>query len=404
VSTPEPAALPYGVPASAGPAPASVSSLESSPVPRSLVAIWKFGFAILCCQNFLLSFLLLGWSYRFMQRTALMAWWKKNGSGSTFGEFAAADEDTRPHVYWPNWFLDQNFRTAFKARTWRALLGSLWLNIRTGVTGAFNTFVLTLPGCLLMLFGWYDGWNNSFNKGYEQFGVGPGVSWIGILMFATAMLYVPMAQARQAVSGEWRAFYQWRMIWRLVRLRWLSCLGISAIYLLLWAPIMILRATPTFWPQIRKLNTDQLAALSHAEAIKHLNAYYLWCALLVIPAFLFLRWLAARNYAAGITNAIKCGSIGAYALSDFERGALGRLNLLEVTLPPERHVLLRLAARLWRFTMRSAAVAAMLLVWILFLFELYVSQFFNHIPGMGWLNHCLVQLPWFHYVPAHLTK
>ncbi len=167
---------------------------------------------------------------------------------------------------------------------------------------------------------------------------------------------------------------------------------------------MILRATPTFWPQIRKLDTEQIQAMSNAEAIKHLNTYYFWCALLVVPAFLFVRWLAARNYAAGVMTAIKRGLIGAYSLSDFERAALGRLNLLEVTLPPERHALLRLAARVWRFAMRSAAVVAMLLVWILFVFELYISQFFNYIPGAGWLNQCLVQLPWFHYIPAHLTK
>src|SRR2546429_8683233 len=87
---------------------------------------------------------------------------------------------------------------------------------------------------------WYDGWNNSFNKGYEQFSVGPGVSVLGILLFITAMLYVPMAQARQAVTGNWRCFYQFRLIRTLVRRRWFACFGLAALYALCSLPILVL--------------------------------------------------------------------------------------------------------------------------------------------------------------------
>jgi hypothetical protein len=392
------------------PAPPEITPQLAKPglfarVWKDLIACWKFLIGVFCAQGLLLSILLVGWTYRFMQRTALKLWWVRSasiGKGATFEEFVARESETRVHLHWPNWILAQNFREAFRATRWRALAQSLWQNLRIGIAGAFNTLVLTLPGCILMLFGWYDGWNNSFNKGYEQAAVGPVVSLVGIFMFAIAMLYVPMAQARQAITGEWRSFYQWRLVWRLVRLRWLWCVGLSVCYLLLWAPIMILRAVPTFWPQIAKLGHEQVEALSHTEAIQNLNQYFFWCGFFIVAAFLFLRWLAARNYALGICTAVKNGLIGAYALSDFERLALGRLALLEVTLPPQRHVLLRLTARLWRFAARTAAIALMLLVWVLFVFELYISQFFHYIPGMGWLNHCLVQLPWFHYIPAHL--
>ena len=125
---------------------------------------------------------------------------------------------------------------------------------------------------------------------------------------------------------------------------------------------------------------------------------------MVAPAYVFLRWLAARNYATGIRAAIKQGTIGAYTLGDYERLILGRLQLLDVSLPPQRHMLLRITVRLWRFAMRSAAIMVMLLVWVVFVVELYISQFFHYIPGTGWLNQCLVQLPWFHYIPGHLTK
>jgi hypothetical protein len=261
--------------------------------------------------------------------------------------------------------------------------------------------VLTLPGCALMLFGWYDGWNNSFNKGYEQFAVGPATSWFGIFIFAAAMLYVPMAQARQAITGEWRSFYQWRLVWRLVRLRWLPSLGIAAVYALVSFPILVLRAgAPYLQGKATKMTAEQLMALPHDQVVQSLNRYYFWCALLILPAFVFVRWLAARNYAAGTAIAIKTGLIAAFGLSDFERGALARLNMLEPAPALPRHILLRLAARTWRFGLRTAAMTAVFLVWLIYVFELYVCQFFHYIPGVGWLNHCLVQLPWFHFIPG----
>lgn len=364
---------------------------------KGLIFVWKFAIGIVCVQSLVFSVFLVGWTYRFMQRVALKAWWKRSDSPTPLDEFLASHD----HLSWPNWIVDQNFRETFRTHRLKALFHSLWLNFRVGVAGAFNTFILTLPGCALMLFGWYDGWNNSFNKGYEQFSVGPATSWFGIMLFAVAMLYVPMAQARQAISGEWRAFYQWRLVWRLVRLRWLQSLGIAAVYALVSFPIFILRAgAPYLAGKATKMSAEELMALPHAQVVQSLNQYFLWCALLILPAYLLVRWLAARNYAAGTAIAIKKGIIAAFGLSDFERGALARLNMLEPAPAPPRHILLRVAARVWRFGLRSAAVFAIFLVWVIYVFELYVCQFFHYIPGVGWLNHCLVQLPWFHFIPG----
>jgi hypothetical protein len=364
---------------------------------RAVVAPWKFLIGMLCCQSFLFSFLLVGWTYRFMQRVALKSWWKRSRFAIPLDDFLASYE----HLSWPNWIVHQNFRENFRARPLYALFYSLWLNFRLGVAGAFNTFVLTLPGCALMLFGWYDGWNNSFNKGYEQFSVGPATSWFGIFLFAAAMLYVPMAQARQAITGEWRSFYQWRLVWRLVRLRWLQSVGIAAVYALVSFPILFLRAgAPYLQGKATKMSAAELMALPHEQIVQSLNQYFFWCALLILPAFVFVRWLAARNYAAGVAVAIKKGLIAAFGLSDFERGALARLNMLDPAPATPRHLLLRMAARIWRFGLRSAAVTAIFLVWIIYVIELYICQFFHYIPGVGWLNHCLVQLPWFHFIPG----
>lgn len=379
------------------PVPPVSTPARSSRLWRGLVFIWKFAIGIICCQSLIFSIFLVGWTYRFMQRVALKVWWKRSGAETPLLDFLASND----HLSWPNWIVHQDFRETFRANKFKALFHSLWMNFRLGVAGAFNTFVLTLPGCALMLFGWYDGWNNSFNKGYEQFSVGPATSWFGILIFAVAMLYVPMAQARQAITGEWRSFYQWGLVWRLVRLRWLQSLGIAAVYALVSFPILILRAgAPYIQGKANKMTAEQLMALPHDQVVQSLNLYYLWCALLILPAFVLVRWLAARNYAAGTAIAIKRGLIAAFGLSDFERGALARLNMLEPAPAPPRHILLRMAGRVWRFGLRSAAITAIFLVWVIYIFELYVCQFFHYIPGVGWLNHCLVQLPWFHFIPG----
>jgi hypothetical protein len=42
------------------------------------------------------------------------------------------------------------------------------------------------------------------------------ISWIGILLFLLVMLYLPMALTRQAVTGEWRSFYQFGTVWTII--------------------------------------------------------------------------------------------------------------------------------------------------------------------------------------------
>jgi len=284
--------------------------------------------------------------------------------------------------------------------TLKALFTSLWINVRLGVQGAFNTGVLTLPACVLMLFGWYDGWNNSFNKGYEQFLVGPGISWLGIMAFITAMLYTPMAQARQAVTGNWRSFYQFRLIWTLVRRRWLACFGLALFYALCSVPLLILGSIVMFLPNIN----PKLADLTPARTIQVLNSYFFWSALFVFPAFVALRLVAARIYGTALLKAVQTGVVHQSALAENERQALHRLELLQVEPPRLRHPVLRIVT--WAGTRAGRITFGFLtgLIWFGFIVELYIVQFFNYRGAQVWLNQPLVHLPWFHHMPAALKN
>jgi hypothetical protein len=377
---------------------------------RILFAPVKFFWGMIFCQSVLGALAVLGWTYRLMQRSVLKQWWKLSAAptkAARFEEFVAGHPGTGGHVHWPNWFLAQNLRATVRlgwrrntGLLFRALFASLWLNVRLGVQGIFNTWVFTLPACVLMLFGWYDGWNNSFNKGYEQFWIGPAVSWIGILSFIVAMLYVPMAQARQAVTGDWRSFYQFRLVWTLVRRRWLACFGLAAFYALCSVPLMILVAVVTSLPNINA----KLADLTPEQAIGFLNRYYFWSALFVFPAFVALRLVAARIYGTALLKAVQTGAIAQDALAETEWQALQRLDLLQVDPPRIRHPVLRVAA--WAGTRAGRITFGFLtgLVWFIFLGQLYIAQFFNYRGATVWLNQTLVQLPWFHHVPAGLKN
>lgn len=369
------------------------------------VFAWKYVAGMACCQFFLGSILIVGWTYRLMQRVVYKRWWQRSdlrSNGVTFQQFLADDPATQAHRHWPNWVVEQNFFEAVRRRPLKALVHSLWLNFRVGIQGILNTWVLTIPGCALMLFSWYDGWNNSFNKGYEQAAVGPLTGLSGLFLFILAMLYVPMGQARQAATGNWRSFYQFRLVWRLVLRRWPACLGLAILYSAVCVPVTVFRILPESFPQMDKLTPEFLATLTNAQIVADLNRYYFKVGALIFVAYVFLRLVAARIYATGLLSAVEQGVVQVDALAENERTQLQRLNLLRVRTTPPRHVLIRLVGKTVTWGFWGVATFAMVLVWFSFVAQLYIAQFMNYIPGIGWLNQPLVQLPLFHFIPGLL--
>lgn len=381
---------------------------------KALVGFWKYLIGVIFCQSLFGSILVVGWTYRLMQRSIWKCWWKRSAhakEGAGFSTYLPRHDLQRSERHWPNWFAGQNFISAIQrvpgTSLWNYLLQlmaapfhSLWLNLKIGLAGMFNIWVFTLPGCVLWLFAWYDGWNNSFNKGYEQAPVGPLTGLLGIALCIAAMLYVPLAQARQASTGEWRSFYDFRFISGLVRRHWLACLILAVLYSLASVPVMILKTAPIFFTQ----NNPALMDLTAPQALKHLNGYFFSAVLFVFPVYVALRLAASRIYATGILTGVQSGHVALSALGERERQELQRLDLIQVNPARARHVLVRVAATTGAWVMRCGAIAAACFIWFTFVAQIFISEFFMYHPGIGWLNQPLIQLPWFHYIPPSLKN
>src|SRR5262249_15507848 len=154
------------------------------------------------------------------------------------------------------------------------------------------------------------------------------------------------------------------------------------------------------WPQMN----PALADLSGARALNALNHYYFWCALVVFPAYVALRVVAARIYAAAILRAVQLGQTTHSSLHAVEQQMLDRLGLLELQLKPQRSALLRFVT--WSTTRvgRAVATTALIILSFVFVAQIYISEFICYHGALGWLNQPLVQLPWFHYIPASLKN
>ncbi len=377
---------------------------------KILVFFCKYFWGMIFCQSMLGGILIVGWTYRLAQRSVLKYWWRQSElrkKGVSFITFLEMSERNRIHARWPNWFVQAKawnaIQTCYQARSgiWticrgigRAAVHSLWLNFKIGTQGIFNTWVLTLPGCILWLFAWYDGWNNSFNKGYEQAAVGPLTGLLGVALFIMAMLYVPMAQARQAATGNWRAFYQVRLVWGLVRRKWLACLGLAMFYSILSIPVSILNITPIFFIQMN----PSLSQATDAQIVKILETYFFWSSLFVFPAYVVLRLAAARIYASALLQAVQSGRVTLTSLKAGEQEDLEHLGLS--TRREQRRIPVALKPLLW--LLRTTVKTATIFIWFTFVSQIFIREFFNYHPQRGWLNQPLVQLPWFQHVPEGL--
>jgi len=228
------------------------------------------------------------------------------------------------------------------------LLGGLGANIRAGVLTLAGLALLTLPFTVAWLGAWWAGWENSFNKGYEQASVGP-LAWAAATAVALPVLaHLPIALAHWAHEGRFGAFFEVRRIrqifaaagWRAVWLAVLSALAVVPFFGLRGLPVFVEGVVPGF------------ATMTPESQAQVAQGFDLLGAALAFGILLFLRQRAAVIYAR---------AVGA----DRAPSRAGRA--------------------LW--------LMLAMLIWLALPVAIVFGQFLNYAPAL-WLTHPLFLLPW----------
>ena len=181
------------------------------------------------------------------------------------------------------------------------LFGGVAANIRTGIVAATGLALITLPFTGLWLGAWWAGWENSFNKGYEQASIGPLTWFLGAFIALPILAHLPLALAHASAEGRLGAFLEWRRIrsifaaagWRVV---WLALLSVA-----LSVPFFGLRALPVFVEGI----VPAFADMTTEEQLQVAQGFDLAGAALAFVLILFLRNRAAAVYSLAAPRAAR---------------------------------------------------------------------------------------------------
>jgi hypothetical protein len=114
-----------------------------------------------------------------------------------------------------------------------------------------------------------------------------------------------------------------------------------------------------------------------------------------------LRIFGGLVYQSAVLKALRRGTVTQAELHPTLRDWLDALQLKIV--PQASTVGLTWYAR-WsaRWTYRRLMFTLLFFVWLVFFVRFYVGYFFVYDPYTGFLNHPLIQLPCFDFVPFHL--
>jgi hypothetical protein len=353
---------------------------------------WRLLVGGLLCTSYPGSIVATGWTYRWVQALVLRGWWRRSrlAQVGSFEEFCAALGPGAP-VPRPRWFSEERPReigpsagTIARRLHFVAIpVAALWRNFRTGVAALACTYALTGPGCILLAAAWELGWLNAVQPGRSPVTPAALVALAGALLFSGALCYVPMAQAHQAVTGDWRAFFDHGFIGRLIAARPTAYVGLTALLVL---ASLGLEALKTWTPGMA--NGSALEDAGDAEAASALRVYLFACCLFALfPALLLVRWATALVYRSAVLEALRRGLV---TRGDLHPTLAGWLDRLDLPVPA--------AARPQKAGGRGGRrglYALLFGLWLALVAGVHAAELLNYHPIVGLMNRVLVQFPCF---------
>ncbi|MBI2806554.1 MAG: hypothetical protein HYX68_16355 [Planctomycetes bacterium] len=363
--------------------------------------------------SFITAIAAFGWLQRRVQAVALRGWWRESPRrhDGTFNQFLDSLGPGAP-VERPRWFWRErivmslekmsrgNSARAFLRVGWTIAtlpIHSLWLNFKVGIAGLLTTFMLTGWGGMIMLFSWYFGWLNSFHKGYEDAFLGLGMGLLGSLLLIVSLFYVPMAQAHQAAAGEIAAFFQFRVVFRLILTRmtaYVFLLAGLALTSLIFEIPRIFTVSDNF-----PANTAQTAS----EAFWLLEGYWFLCSIFFFFALISLRSYSALVYRSAMLKAVRAGTILTSDLPPRLALWFEKLEIIPQAQVPQHVIVAALKATI-SLKYRAFMFGIAFVFLLLFVMRFYVGYFLVFNEYRGILNHPVVQVPTIDWTPWHLVR
>lgn len=302
----------------------------------------------LLCAGPVTAILALGWLTR----------WSGHRARDRFGRAAEA----------PGWILGPREARGRPSALLARALGGLAANMRAGVLALTALLVWTLPFTLLWLGAWWAGWENSFNKGYEQAAVGPATFLTGWVLAALVLPALPLVLTHLAAEDRLSAAFELRRLRSLVaqagwRVPALSLLT-AALAFPFFAARGVIMLMPGFWPEIEDMGPEAIAAIQ--------GWITLGLAVMAFAAAWMIRWVATAIY-----------------LRAAPRAAGLKPGLWDGSEAAEAAVPARTASRVMTALCYGAAMAITLGLAFLIL----AGQFLDH-AWWRWIFHPAVTLPW----------
>ena len=339
--------------------PARPATLRRGVVHR-LSAIVNIAVAMVLCLTPFTALIVLGWLVRLMRREMMIEVGRHSRTQDKrdLGRKAAiAAVTTLPQLA--------------EAARFPGWLRGFWQTMRSSLKAAIAVSLAVLPFGTILLLSWWAGWENSFNKGYEQAWVGPALAAVGTALAVFTLVHLPMALAHHAAEQRVGAIWSIGVIRRLIaRVRW-RYLILTLATIALSAPLFLLQIFPTF---IETAYPD-LATAPPAEVETFARRYFGAATVYLVLALFVLRRWAARLYA---------------------RAALLHRSSELRFINQVSDALERPAAPARPAPGRTGGIISGLLMvagWLAFVAALYVAQFANH-AWWNWISFPLTGLPW----------
>ena len=370
-------------------APAAYDSGEAMRRSR----LWSFALAVLrlvagslLVATPVTAIVVVGWLMRVMRREAVVNALRQCSGESrrATSRTLAGDANLALFLRWPGLFmLTATERHGAQTHWLDGLFGGLMRNLSEGLKALLMVVVLTAPHGLLWLLSWWAGWENSFNKGYEQAFVGPLTGLAGVGVALISLSYLPMALAHQAAERRTGAALEIRHVFRLISAAGWRYVGWALLCVVAALPVFVATGAPVFIENIRpgfdRMDGAQLKAFA--------QAYHFWMGVYVLVALIGLRSLLARIYGrAAIRVAARAGQ-SERRRRRFVEGIVVAAGLAL----PEGDASRRRWITKFGTLLRGLALAA---IWFALVAQIYVGQFLNH-RWWTWVNHPLIGLPWF---------